>query len=63
MKSGANFSDQNLIKRLAKQGRSVEEISRVTHIQESAVDSFVSKAKGKKTFGPTKRPANPKPAE
>lgn len=63
MKSGANFSDQNTIKRMAKQGRSVEEISRATHINPSAVDSFVSKAKGKKTFGPAKKPAAPKPAE
>ncbi len=62
MKSGANFKDQNNIKRMAKQGRSVSEISQATRIDPKAVESFVNQSKGKKVFGPAKKPAA-KPAE
>jgi len=48
MKTGANFTDQRSIKRLASEGMSVEDISHNLQINEDTIKSFMpKKGKGK----------------
>ena len=51
MKTGANSSDQNLIKKLEKEGHSAETISAITSIDNDAVKAFMVDPEAESSIG------------